>query len=104
MTKAKMIVLTGNVLLALAWPIGFYVGSIFMKDSDPAGRGYAEIGGIITVLLVTYIPVTIIFIITRVKWWSQLEGLYKFLLYTPVWVILGFIMTTVIYGLYVAFD
>jgi hypothetical protein len=104
MVAWKVIIMIGNVLLILAWPIGYYVGLQFAKSSDAAGRGYAQIGGIVTALLVTYLPVTMVFIVVGIKYWSQLKGCYKFLLFSPTWIVLAFILIAGATAIYIALD
>jgi len=104
MTAWKLIVIIGNAVLVLAWPIGCFVGLELSKGSDPAGRGYAQIGGILATLLFAYLPVIIAFAIVGSKYWHQIKGWYRFLLFSPVWIVLCFILIAGAVAIYVALD
>jgi len=104
MTAWKLVIIIGNAALVLAWPIGYFVGLQFSKSSDPAGRGYAQIGGILTTLLFTYLPVIIAFIVVGLRYRPQIKGWYKFLLFSPVWIVLCFILIAGAVAIYIALD
>jgi hypothetical protein len=104
MMAAKTIVIVGNVLLLLAWPIGYLLGTIASRSSDAAGRGYAVLTVWALTLFATYLIVAVVFLITGFKYWSQMGFWLKVFVCSPAWVTGVAILVGIIVGVGIAMD
>jgi hypothetical protein len=104
MLTAKIIVIAGNVLLVLAWPIGYLLGMLASRSSDAAGRGYAVLTVWAFTIVVTYLLVSVVFFLTGHHYWAQMGLWLKIFVWSPAWVIGVAIIVGIVTGIGIALD
>jgi hypothetical protein len=96
MIKEKRIIIIANIINIIAWPLGFFVASLNSEGTDAAGRGYAEFLALAFVILIVYIPTSIIIIRTGYRNWQELSWQYRIFTLIPGLIFSG-ILTMIIY-------
>lgn len=104
MLVCKLIVITGNVILVIAWPVGYVLGLMASRSSDPAGKGYAVLTVWAVTLILTYLIVSVAFAVTGFIYWARMSTLLRVFIVSPVWITCGAIIVGIIAGVGIALD
>ena len=104
MLICKLIVIIGNVILVLAWPVGYVLGLLASRGSDPAGKGYAVLTVWAITLILTYLVISVIFAVTAFMYWARMTTLTKLFVFSPAWITGGAIIVGIITGVGIALD
>jgi hypothetical protein len=104
MLACKLIITIGNILLILAWPVGYILGTIASRSSDAAGRGYAVLTVWAVTVIFTHLVVSVVFAITGYIYWPRMGKLLKILVFSPAWIACGAIVVGIIVGVGIALD
>jgi hypothetical protein len=104
MLTCKLIVIIGNAILVLAWPIGYLLGVIASRSSDAAGKGYAVLTVWAFTVALTYILVSVVFAVTGHVYWARMTTGLKVFLWSPAWITGGAILIGIITGVGIALD
>jgi len=83
MDPVKRKIIKGNVIVLIAWPIGFLVGKLFSIGQDAAGSAMGEGLGLLLVLAIAYITVSVIMLMVIKDHWRALNRPFRIFALLP---------------------
>jgi len=83
MESVKRKIIKGNVIVLIAWPIGFLVGKLFSIGQDAAGSAMGEGIGLLLILAIAYISVTVMMFMVIKDHWKELNKPFRIFALLP---------------------